>query len=386
MDRASLLKRLSGATGEPRYAGSAGERQMLDAVRECLPAGVLSRPEGFVAHVYPQTVKILLGLGIVSSGILGIWLPKWGFLLCLVMLIGLIAEGTGRLAFVRAWLPKSPSYNLVIPPQEDWSTGGEAPRGTIILSSPLDVPRWNARALRWMKRPYRALLLSAQILSFLLLMRVLSVQIDSVLVWVYIGCLVVVAILALVGLWARSPTVQEEADVGGLAATLLTQAQLRANPIEGVEVWTVFTGAGSAHQEGMDTFLRLRGERLPEPVFVVSMAGGGAPGLVANASEGPLWPQRQRPTGPSLVERLGWAGLQLPLVDQPQPTDGRAAMLLGYRALSFGAVESVSTPASIQHSADVVELVCRWFGEDLRRVGVDRGAVQALHRSLIVEE
>ena len=57
---------------EGRFAGSEGERQMLDAVRERLPDGVTGRVEGFVGHVNPVFVLGVHGVIIFVAGVVGI--------------------------------------------------------------------------------------------------------------------------------------------------------------------------------------------------------------------------------------------------------------------------------------------------------------------------
>ncbi len=149
--------------------------------------------------------------------------------------------------------------------------------------------------------------------------------------------------------------------------------RLQADPPSRLAVWVVFTGCARAHQDGIRAFLSLRGSRMPQPVLVVGLADPARPPLMAVVSEGPLWAQPHRPTGPAIVERLRWAGVRVPAVDRAEPTDARAAMILGYRALAFcGGASGDATPAAAARCARVVENVARWFGEDLVRVADDR--------------
>lgn len=373
---------------ERRYAGSEQERQMLDRVRERLltPAGGASddsappeaggadampvRVEGFVAHTRPLVVLGLHGAFVLVAGLVGYVWPQIGALACLLATVSLVGEGTGQAGLLRLWLGRRPSYNLVVPPEAFVEAGPErTAAGTVVLVTPLDVPE---HRLRWARRPRRPLLgvlLSALVLTALLILRSLSEPWGTPLLAMYTGSLAVMGVTALLVFLTRREASGTPADPGALAAQLELVRRLRAQPLEGVDVWVVFTGSGRAFQDGARAFLGLRGERLPRPALVLSLLEVGRPPLRAASTEGPLWPQHHRPTGPALVERLRWAGVRVPEVDLPEPTDARAATNLGYRAVSLVGGEGAPTPDAARRAADVAELVVRWFADDLRRIG-----------------
>ena len=157
-------------------------------------------------------------------------------------------------------------------------------------------------------------------------------------------------------------------DASGPAVLLELIRRFDADPPPSLDVWAVFTGCGHAYQNGMHAFLAMRGGRLKEPVLVVALAEPGRPPLRAVVSEGPLWAQHHRPTGPALIERLRWAGLDLEEIDSAGITDARAAMLWGYRALALSGGKGVPTVDDSVRAVEVAETIGRLYAEDLRRV------------------
>ncbi len=354
---------------ERRFAGSEAERRMLDAVRARLPAGTVARAEGFVGHTAPRLVLGFHGVAALLSALVGLYDPRLGALGSLLTAASLVGEGTGRLGLLRFWLPRVPSYNLVVPPP-----AGEV-LGTLVLCAPLDVPRSRPWRGTWPRRPNLGVLVSAGAVTALLLLRALSEPFGTPLLTVYVGAVAVLLATAVLGLLSRRPTRAARNDAGGPAVVLEVLRRIQAAPPPGLAVWTVFTGCGRAFQDGMKTFLLLRGQRLPRPVLVLSVVEADRPTLHAVTSEGPLWPQHHRPTGPALAERLRWAGARLPEADRPEPTDARAAMILGYRALALVGGEGEPSVAGAARSADVVEAVLRWYAADLAQVAADAPGV-----------
>lgn len=357
---------------EQRFAGTAAERRALEAVRDRLADVAPARVEGLVGHPLPLLVLGLHGGLLFLAGLLGVFFPKTGVLLCLAVGVSLVGEGTGRFGALRAWLPGVPSYNLVVPPREEG-----APLGTVVIATPLDVPRWRPPRLRWPRRPLAGVLGSAALLCVLLLMLLIEPW-NHVLSGLYAAALVVTAVAATGVVLSRREPRRVEADASGLAVTLELVRRLRVRPLAGVATWTVFTGCGRAHQDGITSFLQLRGQRLKRPVLVVAVVEPGRPTLSAVLTEGPLFPQHHRPTGPALIERMRWAGVRIPEVDRPEPTDARAAMILGFRGLALAGGEGTSTPESCRRAADVIEAALRWYREDLARVEGDRVSVAGL--------
>jgi hypothetical protein len=128
----------------------------------------------------------------------------------------------------------------------------------------------------------------------------------------------------------------------------------------------------------MDAFLALHRRTLADPCLVVCLDDAGRPPLQAVVSEGALFRQHHLPTGPALVERLRWAGVDLPSVDRAPPTDARAAMVAGFRAVAFAGGGAAATPPAVARAAEVVETLVRWYGHDLHRVAGDRSALEAI--------
>ncbi|MCB9682309.1 MAG: hypothetical protein H6733_12655 [Alphaproteobacteria bacterium] len=346
----------------PRPAGSEQERDALDAVRARLPDPDAARVEGFAGHTAPWAILGIHGVCLFVAGVLGFWFPRVGALGCLLATASLVGEGSGRLGLLRLWLPKLPSYNLVVPHEVERAVG------TVVFTTPLDVPRVHLRRPRWMRRPLLGVFVSSSMLTVLLVLRSLSEPWGTPLLSLYLACLVVQGVTSAVvfATW-RAPRAVSN-DTGGMAALLELERRLAVDPIPGLCVWTVFTGCGRAHQDGIRAFLTLRGERQPAPLLVISLEEAGRAPLAAALTEGPLWRQHHLPTGPALVERLQWAGVRVPTVDRAEASDARAAMLLGFRALSLVGGDGVPDPDHAARAADVVETVARWFAADLQRV------------------
>jgi hypothetical protein len=346
-----------------RYAGSEGEREMLDRVRERLPEGVSSRIEAFVAFVSPAFVLGAHATALLGGGLLGLRYPLVAAVLCSFVTVSLLSEGTGRTSVLRRFLPKQRSYNLV------WRRQLERPLGTLVLTAPLDIPRWRPDQPSWLPRPMRAVMYAAFVVTGLLWLNALAEPWGRPTQGMYVASLVVLGVTVLLGVAAhrRSEGVRE--DASGPAALLELVRRFQTDAPEGLDIWVVFTGCGYAYQNGMGAFLGMRGKRLPDPVLVLSFDEPGIPPLGAVVSEGPLIPQHHRPTGPALVERLRWAGLDIQSVDTNRITDARAAMLWGYRALALaGGGEGQPTAEGTLRAVEVAEAISRLYAEDLRRV------------------
>lgn len=355
-----------------RWAGSEGERAMLHAVRARLPEGADTRIEGFVSHVSPAFILSLhLGL-LLACGLLGYWMPKAAAALCAIVTLSLLGEATGRFAILRHLFPKAASYNLVL------RQPAEEALGAVVLSAPLDVPAWRPTRRRWQRwRPLQPVFAAAFVVLAMLVLRSLSQPWGPVLIELYVLALLVFVGAILVG--AILQRRGEGTDSGGGPAALVELARrFRAAPVPGVDVWIAFTGCGHAWQGGMDAFLALHARSLPDPCLVVALDDPTRPPLHAVVSEGPLFAQHHRPTGPALVERLRWAGVHVPAVDRGVATDARAALIRGYRAVAFSGEDGAPSPEAAEQVADVLENLVRWYGEDLVRVADVRPSLREL--------
>lgn len=336
---------------------------MLHRVRSRLPEGTATRIEPFVGFVAPAFVLGAHAAALFVSGLLGLEYPLVSAVLCLGITISLLSEGTGRTSVLRRFLPKQASYNLV------WRRELDKPVGTLVITAPLDTPRWRPEQPTWLRRPMKAVLYSAFVVTGLLWLRALAEPWGRPSQGIYVAALCVFAVTVLLGILAHRRSVGVREDASGPAALLELLRRFQDDPPEGLDVWVVFTGCGHAYQNGMGAFLGMRGARLPGPVFVLALDEPGIAPLSAVVSEGPLLAQHHRSTGPALVERLRWAGLDIRSVDTNRITDARAAMLWGYRALALaGGIDGQPTAEGTLRAVDVAEAICRLYAEDLHRV------------------
>jgi hypothetical protein len=345
-----------------RYAGTEGEREMLSLVRSRLPEGVKSRVESFVAYTSPGLIVGSHAFALLTFGLLGMRWPLPSALICALVTLSLVAEGTGRYSVLRRVLPKSASYNLV------WRREEPNALGTLILAVPLDIPRWRPERPRWPKRPLQVLFVAAVVMTAVVALRALAEPWGRPTQGMYGASLSVLAAAVGLGVFAHRRATGVHEDASGAAALLELIRRVEEHPIPQLDVWGVFTGCAFAYQNGMHAFLAMRGDRLRRPVLVVALDDPGRPGLKAVVSEGPLFGQYHRPTGPALVERLRWAGLDLESVDTAQITNARAALIWGHRALALAGGTGASTADDTLRSVEITEAIARLYADDLRRV------------------
>jgi len=352
-----------------RTPGSEGERQLLHQVRNRLGGGgeadSTARIEGFVAFTSPAMVIGAHAAALLSSGILGMFQPTVAAVLCAMITTSLVFETTGRRSWVRWVLPKSASYNLVC------RVAAVKPLGAVVVAAPLDSPRWRADRPAWLRRPLRAVVAAAMVVTVLLLMRALAEPWGRPTQGVYTVALVILAVtVAFTGVAQRRVGGSRE-DASGPAALLELRRRLERDPPVGLDVWLVFTGCAHAYQNGMGAFLAMHRQRFTSPVLVIALDEPGRAPLGAVVSEGSLFPLAHRSTGPALVERLRWAGANIPIIDHESVTDARAATLWGYRALGLvGSGMAQSTAESTVAAVDTVEGLVRLYHDDLARVPV----------------
>ncbi|MEZ4319835.1 MAG: hypothetical protein R3F61_20150 [Myxococcota bacterium] len=361
------------AAVEHRHAGSEGERHMLHAVKGRLPETIRGRIEGFVAWSSPVVVIGLHALGLLAAGVLGLRYPLIGAGLCGAFTLSLWAENTGSFSIFRRVAPKSPSYNLVVPMH------AEKPLGTVVISAPLDAPTWRPDRPKWFRRPLKAVFGSAVVVTSLLALSALAQPWGRPTQGMYLTSLVVLAVTVGLGVLMRRRAQAVGEDASGPAVLLELVRRFEAVPTGNTELWAVFTGCGHAYQNGMAAFLAMHGPTLAEPVFVLALDDPGRPPLGGVVSEGILYGQRHRSTGPALVERLRWAGVEIPAIDKAGTTDARAAMLFGYRALALSGDEDAEPDAdTATRACDVAERIVRWFDEDLARVADDAPLLESI--------
>ena len=345
-----------------RYAGSEGERAMLHQVKSLLPEDTAAQIEGFVAYTSPAFVVGSHSLALLGAGLLGFFHPLAAAVLCAAITMSLAAEGTGRLSIMRWVLPKSASYNLHL------NYEAKRPLGSLVITAPLDTPRWRPGRPAWLIRPLKAVLVAALVVTAILALRSMAEPWGRPTQGMYIASLLVLGAAVAFTAVAHRRVGGIREDASGPAALLALARRLQAAPVDDLDVWVVFTGCSHAYQNGMHAFLAMRGSRLKDPVLVIAVDEPGRGELGAVVSEGPLWPQHHRPTGPALVERLRWAGAMIPAVDHTSVTDARAALLWGYRALALVGSEGECTAESTDKAVDVMESLIRLYADDLSRV------------------
>lgn len=346
-----------------RVAASEGEREMLHEVRNRLPPATVGRIEGFVAFASPSLVVLIHAALLLGGALLGLWNPWIGTLLCGAVTLHLITEGASGRSLFRWVAPKVPSYNLVV------SLPCDQPLGSLVVSAPLDAPRWRPDRPRWFRRPLQAVVFAAVAVTFVLSLRALAEpwgRPSMTMYLVSVGILVTSIGLA----WTMQRRVNTRREDASAATALIEfLRRMQRNPAPGLQVVAVFTGCAHAYQNGMHAFLAVRGRALPQPLLVVALDEPGRAPVGAVVSEGPLWAQHHRPTGPALVERLRWAGADVPVVDHESVTDARAAMLWGYRALALvGGGSGESSPEGTAAAVDLLEALSRLYAQDLAQV------------------
>lgn len=336
---------------------------MLHQVRSRLPEDLQGRIQGFVAYTSPAFVVGVHAAALLLSGLLGLFQPHLAAVSCALVATSLVAEGTGRWSLLRWLLPKSASYNLVV-----HLPARSQALGALIVAAPLDVPRWRPERPRWLRRPMRPVVVAALIVTALLLLRALAEPWGRPTQGMYSASLVVLGLAVALAMVAHRRTGGARSDASGPVALLELVRRIREDRPDHVDVWAVFTGCGNAYQNGMHAFLAVHRRRIVDPVLVVALDDPGRSPLGAVVSEGPLWPQHHRPTGPALIERLRWAGAKIPVVDTPRVTDARAAMLWGYRALALAGGDGVSHTESTTWAVDVLGALIDMYGSDLAQV------------------
>ncbi len=371
----AALSTLSG-----RIAGESGERDMLTRVRDRLPPlpdGVAPRSEGFVAHTAPALSLGLHAALLLLAGVIGAFWPAPAAIVAGAVTLSYLIEGAGRVGPIRWWLPLSPSYNLVI----KQPAAGRA-LGALVLVTPLDAARKRPLEGRWLlgRRPGRLLLVAGFVVTVLLGIRVAEPWGPRA-TWFYAGAMSVVAMSVALGArwWGWAGDGRD--DASGPAAMMELIRKFSADPVPGIDVWYAFVANGHAYQAGTSAFLELHRNALPEPTLVVSMRAPARGQLRATQSEGTLFSQPHRATGPALLERLGWAGVSVPVVDFGGASDARAASVLGFRAVGLTGGYDAPTAEQAAHAVEVVETAARWYAADLATVAHDRPQLAELARA-----
>lgn len=362
-----------------RFAGTEGERAALHEIRQRMPEGWLVRVEGFVSHVRPDRVTAVHVVLLILIGLVGVWWPGWAFWFALLITASLLGEATGRFSLLRLLLLKSASYNLVA---RDARPGN---KGSVVISTPLDVSRWQRQrrsGLRLGDRASQAMFWAAIGVTSFMAVRGLGEPLGPATLDLYLSALVLLAVTALFRVITLRPDGVGSDASGGPAVLLELMERFGAEPLSGVEVWFAFTGCAHTYQGGMNHFLDLHRDSLQDPVLVLALDAPERSPLHAVVSEGPVFAQLHRATGPALVERLRWAGIDLPEVRLYGATDARAAKIRGYRSLALSGGDGPPSADAARRTADMVEVLVRWFAADVAEVDSDRSRLQGVAQAL----
>lgn len=350
------------ASEAPREAGSEGEFAMIDKLKGRMSKGEKTRIEGFVGHVSPELVVGIHASLLLLGGLLGLAQPALATAICALVTASLVADGIGHVSAIRWLVRKSPSYNLVL------SRPATKPVGSVVFVASLDSRRWRVPVRgRFIKRPLKSVLAAALVVTTILALRTFAEPWGKPTVGLYVGSLGVLALTMAIGGVAHRRDYVGSGDTSDLAIMLELIRRLDITPIGSLDSWFLFAGCSRAHQDGMHAFLDRRGEHMPQPTLVIGLEETLRSPLSATISEGSLWAQHHRSTGPALIERLRWAGVDVSMLDRPGSTNSRAAMVRGYRALTICGGDGEAKPAQLESTVDVVERVARWFGQDLVR-------------------
>ncbi|MFK7929152.1 MAG: hypothetical protein AB8H79_13245 [Myxococcota bacterium] len=365
---------------EGRFAGTEGERAMLHAVRQRMPEeGWLVRVEGLVAHNRPDWVVVGHVVLLIVVGLVGAFYPGWVVPLAALLTASLLGEATGRFVLLRRLVVKAASYNLVAKEQRPQA------KGSVVITCNLDVSRWartRRSGLRLGERAFQAMFWAAIAVTAGMFIRVLGDPFGEATLSVYLGVIALLASSAFYRMASRRPAPKGAGDGSGPAVLLELMRRFAEDPAPDVETWIAFTGCGHADQGGMRNFLDLHRDSLKDPVLVIHLDSPGRSPLIASTAEGPVFAQAHMPTGPALVERLRWAGVDLPETRLYAATDARAARVRGVRSLCLTGGDGDPTPEAAAQATDLVEVMIRWFAEDVAQVAGDRPRLEALGKAL----
>ncbi len=336
---------------------SEGERWASKYIRGVMEkAGIESQLETFQSHKtfsYPYmiifAVSVLGGLLAPSHGLVG-------FLVALVGAVGFYGENTCR-GWVSRFLPRDPSQNVVgrIPPK------GEV-RRTVLLSAHYDTSKTGL--------PFHPRFVGGfRTASILTLVAVFGLPLSILLGGLFwsglfglFRCLAVIwLLLDLVLLLHREvygKNVYGANDNASGTGVLLAVAEgLATAPLENTEVWIAATGCEEVGMVGMLALLERHGQEL-EDALIVNLDGVGAGQLNYITGEGMI---RAYPSDPELLMLAAEVVRETPELGlEPREyrallTDGYAALVKGFRAMSVMAFDEQGVTANWHWETDVIE-------------------------------
>lgn len=370
---------------EDRFAGTEGERAALHAIRQELPtAGWLTRVEGFVAHVHRDWIVLGHALGIALLVLLALVFPTWAAVLALIVGASLAAECLHSRWSLRTWLIKAPSYNLTSRNQVP------EPSASVVITAALDAtrgPRPSPLARSWHRRTVQWVVGSCAIGWVLILAHRLDVAFNLIPVEVLYGALGLIALTSMVRvLMLARRNSNASVDGGGVETVLELMRRFSENGVPGVEIWTSFTGCSDEVGAGMEAFIDLHQRSLADPALFIHVDHPDYRPLVAYTSCGSPFSVPMRATGPGLIERLRWAGLDILERSEPRPSNAYAATLAGHRALTIAGGNGPAPEGALDETCDIVEVLIRLFGQDAQVGAFKDQSLEAFLERLVGEE
>ena len=187
------------ANYDGRFPASEGERAMLHGVKERIPSEAEPVVEGFVSPKYPELMVGMHVTVLFLGGLVGFWHPIWGGALTAGATLALLAETTGRFSLAHWVMGKVAAYNLVLRMRTS------TPQATIVLTTPLDVPKfrkWETRWIRWTRRPLQWVFGASMVLLGLMVLRALGEPLGPRTRDLHLVAVAILATTVLVGLVA----------------------------------------------------------------------------------------------------------------------------------------------------------------------------------------
>ncbi|CAN5473924.1 hypothetical protein BH20ACT15_BH20ACT15_02490 [soil metagenome] len=356
-----------------RGAGTDAERRAANAMASRL-RGIGRRAEVEPTYVHPQwaLVHALHSVVAIAGSIVAVSQPGIGFALVLAAATSAYLDLNTRFYALRRIFFRRASQNVVSP-------GGtpEAPL-RLVLVAHLDAGRPGSatgpRAVRIARRlsPRMRVALSPWRVYFwggiaallpVVGLRMAGVEAQWVSVVQMVPTVIAIAsIFVLVDMALSDPVPGAVDNASGVAAVLDAAERLRAEPVEGLDVWVVLAGAGECQAEGMRSFLRAhKGNLEPERTAIVNVDSVGFGSPRYTVTEGAAI---GTPTDQGLISicealaasEVGAAGPRP--IASPLPSDALAAQIRRIPAITVAGLDENGLPSPAHHTEEAVPARC----------------------------
>lgn len=356
-----------------RGAGTDAERRAANAMTSRL-RGIGRRAEVEPTYVHPQwaLVHALHSVVAIAGSIVAVSQPGIGFALVLAAATSAYLDLNTRFYALRRLFFRRASQNVVSP-------GGspEAPL-RLVLVAHLDAGRPGSatgpRAVRVARRlsPRMRVALSPWRVYFwggiAALLPVIGLRMAGVdAQWVSVVQMVptviaIASIFVLVDMALSDPVPGAVDNASGVAAVLDAAERLRAEPVEGLDVWVALAGAGECQAEGMRSFLRAHKRNLePERTAIVNVDSVGFGSPHYTVTEGAAIGTPMDPGLISICEALAAseAGAAGPRpIASPLPSDALAAQIRRIPAITVAGLDENGLPSPAHHTEEDVPARC----------------------------